>query len=73
VPQEVADELRNADPEPCAICDAIPRRRYLNQRSAVSTPVAARAQTTSPVTSNDSVMPHGWPARLMDLLHLCHS
>jgi hypothetical protein len=73
VPQDVADELRNADPEPCEICDALPRRRYSNQRPAVSTPVAAQAKTPSPVTSNAAVMPHGWPARLLNLLHLCHS
>ncbi|HTI97932.1 MAG TPA: hypothetical protein VL527_03435 [Dongiaceae bacterium] len=27
VPREVADELRDADPEPCPVCDALPHRK----------------------------------------------
>jgi len=26
VPSEIADELRNDDPEPCPVCDALPHR-----------------------------------------------
>jgi hypothetical protein len=27
VPREYADELRDADPEPCPVCDGLPHRR----------------------------------------------
>src|SRR6187402_2415947 len=27
VPREIADELRDYDPEPCHVCDAMPHRR----------------------------------------------
>jgi hypothetical protein len=27
VPREYADELRDADPEPCPVCDALPHRK----------------------------------------------
>ncbi len=27
VPREFADELRDADPEPCPVCDAMPHRK----------------------------------------------
>ena len=35
VPREEADELRDADPEACPVCDALPHRR---QRAGGSTP-----------------------------------
>jgi len=31
VPREDADELRDADPENCPVCDALPHRRNLNR------------------------------------------
>jgi hypothetical protein len=27
VPREVADELRDSDPKPCPVCDALPHRK----------------------------------------------
>ncbi len=30
VPQQLADELRLADPEPCEVCDPIMRRRGIS-------------------------------------------
>ena len=27
VPREIADELREDDPEPCEVCDSMPRRK----------------------------------------------
>jgi len=32
VPREIADELRNADPEPCPVCDAMPHRQARVER-----------------------------------------
>jgi len=34
VPREIADELRDADPEPCPVCDALPHRRAWTAQSA---------------------------------------
>ena len=28
VPREIADELRDQDPEPCHVCDTMPHRRH---------------------------------------------
>jgi len=28
IPREDADELRAADPEPCLVCDSLPRRNF---------------------------------------------
>jgi len=35
VPRECADELRDADPEPCPVCDALPHRKALAAKVAV--------------------------------------
>ncbi len=35
VPRECADELRDADPEPCPVCDALPHRKALAKASAI--------------------------------------
>ena len=37
VPREIADELRDNDPEPCHVCDAMPHRR--NRPIAVAEPI----------------------------------
>ena len=40
VPREYADELRDADPEPCPVCDALPHRKALAAKKvATSTAV----------------------------------
>lgn len=35
VPRECADELRDADPEPCPVCDALPHRKAMAKASAI--------------------------------------
>lgn len=55
VPREYADELRDADPEPCPVCDALPHRKAMAAGVAITTPVVpalARGRTKS-----------GWLAR----------
>lgn len=34
LPRDDADELRDADPEPCPLCDAQPHRRRLTRSKA---------------------------------------
>jgi len=51
VPREVADELRDADPGPCPVCDTLPHRR---QRTGIPCPqlqLSANAVPT-PVRNN---------------------
>jgi hypothetical protein len=55
VPREYADELRDADPEPCEVCDALPHRK------------AQAASCFAPVPIQYHSLPHvdkpGWPSR----------
>jgi len=44
VPRECADELRDADPEPCPVCDALPHRKALATKK---TALPVRAQIES--------------------------
>ena len=57
VPREYADELRDADPEPCPVCDALPHRK------------AVAASATVPVVVERVCLPRngkpGWFARLL--------
>jgi len=36
VPRECADELRDADPEPCPVCDVLPHRKALAAKKAAA-------------------------------------
>jgi len=57
VPSECADELRDADPEPCPVCDVLPHRQAMAVKAVVSTGV----ERVGPVR----VARAGWFARLM--------
>jgi hypothetical protein len=54
VPREYADELRDADPEPCPVCDALPHRE-----------ATANAVTTFAQRDNaQGVIKSGWLVQL---------
>ena len=57
VPRECADELRDADPEPCPVCDALPHRKALAAKKAIVPPIVERD------TPQEVVKPSRW-ARL---------
>jgi len=57
VPREYADELRDADPETCPVCDVLPHRQTM-VASAGATAVVACAY------SSPAVKP-GWWGRLL--------
>ena len=50
LPRELADELRDADPLPCEVCDALPHRRKMAAETQQNVPVImpVRSVTTSP-------------------------
>lgn len=47
LPREDADELRDADPEPCPVCDRLPhrQRRLLSLHHEVETPAVKKGDT----------------------------
>lgn len=55
VPRECADELRDADPEPCPVCDILPHRKALAVKMAVK-------RVVEPVS--EIAMTPSWTARL---------
>lgn len=59
VPRECADELRDADPEPCPVCDALPHRKALAAKMQVV------AEETVARVSPPEVAQPGWMARLL--------
>ena len=59
VPREYADELRDADPEPCPVCDVLPHRKALAAKRKI-----AAAEVVTQVGPQRVVQP-GWLARLL--------
>jgi len=55
VPRECADELRDADPEPCSVCDALPHRKAMAK---------AVANIPGQRVSAQVVVESGWRVRL---------
>jgi len=66
LPRELADELREADPEPCPVCDAMPHRKRL---VVGSTPIQQPRAVTA-VSSPRAPVQAGWLAGLLNLLRL---
>jgi len=58
VPRECADELRDADPEPCPVCDVLPHRKALAAKK-----VAALAEIEH--FSEQPIAASSWLARLL--------
>lgn len=44
IPREDADELRDADPEPCPVCDEMPHRRRWLSPDRSPAPAKARQE-----------------------------
>jgi hypothetical protein len=59
VPREYADELRDADPEPCPVCDALPHRQAMASGIATAPMQRVNAQLVE--------MPD-WLSRLLGLV-----
>ena len=55
VPRECADELRDADPEPCPVCDALPHRK---------TAASALAATPTQRFNAQRIAKSGWLVQL---------
>jgi hypothetical protein len=58
IPREEADELRDADPEPCEVCDRLPHRQWRVLEVSIPACKAGVGQAQSPAT--------GWLSRLLD-------
>src|SRR4029077_8937080 len=56
VPRECADELRDADPEPCPVCDVLPHRKALAATKVVA-PAVVEHIDSQPIEAS------GWLAR----------
>jgi hypothetical protein len=73
VPREVADELRDADPGPCEICDSMPHRKLMangsSQHYGARVPVAFYQTRGNSVRSASGLnVVRVWLARLQAIL-----
>ena len=58
LPREYADELRDADPEPCPVCDVLPHRKALASKKAAP-------ETAVEHVSLQPIGAQSWFARLL--------
>jgi hypothetical protein len=81
LPRELADELRDADPLPCEVCDAMPHRKLIvsdsNPNHGMFLPVAvgqmpAGFSAGKVSGASDTIAVRGWLARLQTVLRPHH-
>jgi hypothetical protein len=81
LPRELADELRDADPLPCEVCDAMPHRKLIVSDSNLSHGMhmfvavgQTRADFSASKVSGESVSVavRGWLARVQTVLRPHH-
>jgi hypothetical protein len=70
VPSEMADELRDADAMPCAVCDAMPHR--MHQFSDPIHPQAVSPYGLPVPATSPAQAVHGWLVHLFTLLRPHH-
>lgn len=63
LPRELADELRDADPAPCTVCDAMPHRKRLLAGSGPN-----RTQRLAVVSTAPAVAEPHWLNGLLTFL-----
>lgn len=64
VPQEYADELREADPEPCPLCDALPHRQNFYHETVQPVEIRSAVKISSPRPTVEA----GWATGLLAFL-----